>query len=99
MGTKTQILTNTRILRAFDSETATHLQNFLEEEGTPVHQGFVDRVERNPAGYKGGALKVHSRKGYSTDADVALLVAGRTPNTGSLGLENTDVKLLKYGAV
>ena len=98
-GAKTQILTNSRILRAFDEETGMQLQRFLEDEGTPVNQGFVSSVERNPDGSTGGALKIHTNKGYSLEADMALLVAGRTPNTGKLGLENTEVKLLKNGAV
>ncbi len=83
-----------RLLRGFDAEIGERLGEEMGKKGVAIRFGA------NPARIdKSAALRVSYEDGTSQDTDLVLFATGRRPNTASLELEGSGVKLAADGAV
>ncbi|MDH3667581.1 MAG: glutathione-disulfide reductase [Paracoccaceae bacterium] len=96
MGVKvTQVYRRDPILRGFDEDIRTHVQDAMRGRGVEIlTREDVDRIAGKP-----GALTVHLTSGSSRQVGLVLYATGRVPNTGGLGLEEAGVRLTGNGAV
>lgn len=99
LGTEvTQIIRRDKILRGFDDDIRTTIQESMIEHGIRIIiNAQPTAIEKTPEG-----LKVHVQGGDTsevvvTDA-VGLTATGRKPNLDNLGLENAGVEV-KNGAI
>ncbi len=84
-----------KVLRGFDIDVRTHLQEALVTRGIIVHANAVPlAVERESYGYR---MKLDTAAEIVTDQ--VLWATGRAPNTSGLGLEEVGVALGPNGAV
>ncbi len=84
-----------QILRGFDNEIRSHVFEAMSERGIEIRLGEkVSRIEEAPYG-----LKARSNSGRERDFDLVMYATGRRPNTSSLGLERTGVKLGRKGEI
>jgi glutathione reductase (NADPH) len=84
----TQIIRNDKILRGFDEDLQTEIQQAMGNHGIKIlNNSEITGIEKTDSGLK-----------VTVDA-VSLAATGRKPNTQKLGLENTKVQLDKNGAV
>jgi glutathione reductase (NADPH) len=93
LGTKvTQIIRPETILRGFDHDLRSAIQDGMKHHGIEIINNTQDISIAKTA--TGVAVTVTTKDGKSTIlADVVSLAAlGRKPNTHNLGLENVDVK-------
>lgn len=96
----TQIIRSDKILRGFDEDLQTEIQQAMGNHGIKIiNNSEITNIEQTDTG-----LKVTVRG--DSDAEetvivdaVSLAATGRKPNTGKLGLENTKVQLDENGAV
>jgi glutathione reductase (NADPH) len=99
MGTEvTQIIRGDRILRGFDDDIRTEIQQGMMNHGISIHKGVqLIAIEKND-----GKVIVSVGAGDTVDTvivdAVSLAAVGRKPNTQNLGLEHTGVKC-RDGAV
>lgn len=91
----TVVYRRTGVLRGFDSDIRASVQEEMEAKGIDfVFDSIFEEVEKTPDG-----LHVRLSNGTVLQADQVLMAAGRTPNTGGLGLEAAGVELEENGAV
>lgn len=98
LGSKvTQIIRADKILRGFDSELRSILQEAMQQHGIRIFNNSQDiRIEKTSAGIK---VRAKGQTAPIAIADVVSLAAlGRKPNLDNLGLENAGVKVVK-GAI
>ena len=96
----TQIIRNDKILRGFDEDLQTEIQQAMGNHGIKIlNNSEITGIEKTDSG-----LKVTVRNNDDAEETVivdavSLAATGRKPNTQKLGLENTKVQLDKNGAV
>ncbi|MGU9952197.1 MAG: glutathione-disulfide reductase [Gammaproteobacteria bacterium WSBS_2016_MAG_OTU1] len=80
-------------LRGFDDDLRAHLANEIAKRGVAIHAGVA------PTGLRQNddELLVDFAEGEPLAADLVLLATGRTPQTATLGLENTKAVADKRG--
>jgi len=84
-----------RILRGFDGEVRSHLQDEMTARGIAFHTGSPPvAIER-----AGAAYRVRLASGAVIETDLVLMATGRAPNTKGLGLERVGVAVDAKGAV
>jgi glutathione reductase (NADPH) len=101
LGTEvTQVIRNENILRGFDEDIRTEIQQGMTNHGIKIlNNSEISSIEKTDSG-----LKVTIRRDEDAEETVvvdaiSLAATGRKPNTQKLGLENTQVQLDKNGAV
>lgn len=101
LGTEvTQVIRNENILRGFDEDIRTEIQQGMINHGIKIlNNSEITGIEKTDSG-----LKVTIRRDGEDEETVvvdaiSLAATGRKPNTHKLGLENTQVQLDKNGAV
>jgi glutathione reductase (NADPH) len=101
LGTEvTQVIRNENILRGFDEDLQTEIQQGMINHGVKIlNNSEITGIEKTDSG-----LKVTIRRDGDVEETVvvdaiSLAATGRKPNTQKLGLENTQVQLDKNGAV
>ncbi|MBD2412892.1 glutathione-disulfide reductase [Nostoc calcicola FACHB-389] len=88
----TQIIRGEKILKGFDEDIRTDIQEGMKQHGIQViNNNVVERVERVPEGVK---LTLSGENQEPVIADVFLIATGRTPNVDGLGLENAGVNFV-----
>ncbi|TVP60255.1 MAG: glutathione-disulfide reductase, partial [Nodularia sp. (in: Bacteria)] len=96
----TQIIRNDKILRGFDEDLQTEIQQAMGNHGIKIlNNSEITAIEKTDSG-----LKVTVRNNDDAEETVivdavSLAATGRKPNTQKLGLENTKVQLDQNGAV
>ena len=84
-----------RILRGFDGEVRSHLQEEMTARGIRFHTGSPPvAIEK-----AGTAYRVRLASGAVIETDLVLMATGRAPNTKGLGLERAGVAVDAKGAV
>jgi glutathione reductase (NADPH) len=92
----TLIYRGKEILSRFDHDLRQLLHAEMVAKGIHVRcVEVIDKVERRDD----GRLSVHFYSGDDLVADQVMLCLGRTPNTGSLGLEQAGVEVDEAGAI
>jgi len=81
-----------RLLRGFDAELGTRLDEEMRRKGVSV------LLNRNPSKIEKG-LNVTFEDGSIQKFDLVMFATGRKPNTAGLGLEAAGVKLAADGAI
>lgn len=88
----TQIIRKDLILKGFDEDIRTGIQEGLTNHGVRILQNQeVTAVEQVPEGLK---LTLSGENAEPVIADVFLVATGRTPNVDGLGLENAGVDVV-----
>jgi glutathione reductase (NADPH) len=91
----TQLYRGQTLLKGWDMELRTRLQDAMVADGITVHTNAIfSRIER-----RGAALHAHLSDGTTVETDLILHAIGRFPNTAGLGLERAGVALGTNGAV
>ncbi len=96
----TQVIRNDKILRGFDEDLQTEIQQAMGNHGINIlNNSEITAIEKTDSG-----LKVTVRRNGDSEETVivdavSLAATGRKPNTQKLGLENTKVQLDQNGAV
>lgn len=85
------------VLEGFDSTIQKALRKQMEDDNITLYDDeIIDRIEKQ----SDDKLVIHFKDGNSiSDVDELLWAIGRRPNTDTIGLENTDVKLDPRGMV
>lgn len=93
LGTQvTQIIRKDWILRGFDQDIRTGIQDGMTQHGIRfLTNTVVKQIERVPEGLK---LMLSGDHSESLTADVVLAATGRVPYVDGLGLENTGVEVV-----
>ena len=91
----TVVLRGEKVLRGFDDEARSHLQDQLEGQGIR----FITGAAIAEIGARRDGLTVTLDVGQVLDANAVLRAIGRRPNTAGLGLEAAGVLLDAGGAV
>ncbi len=98
-GTKVTVLQrNKRIIPDEEPEISDALMQYLQEEGIKIYTG----VEIKSVRKEGDQVLVSftsNENEFEIKSEKLLMATGRTSNTKDLGLENTDIKTSKNGAV
>lgn len=88
----TQIVRGDLILKGFDADIRTNIQQGMTHHGIRIiNNTVVKEVERVPEGLK---LMLAGEDEEPITADVVLVATGRVPYVEGLGLENTEVDLI-----
>jgi glutathione reductase (NADPH) len=88
----TQITRGDKILRGFDEDIPTEIEEGMTNHGIRlIKNNVVKTVERVPEGFK---LTLSGEEQQPVIADVFLVATGRTPNVDGLGLENAGVDVV-----
>jgi glutathione reductase (NADPH) len=88
----TQVIRKDKILKGFDDDIRTGIQNGMSQHGIRfLTNTVVEKIERVPAGLK---LTLSGDYEEPVTADVVLAATGRTPNIEGLGLENAGVDVV-----
>lgn len=97
LGSETHLLCRRETyLREFDCMLSSTLVEVMQEEGPTLHTHSVPKaVIKN----KDGSLTLQLENEKSVTVDCLVWAIGRTPATGNLGLENSDIKLDKYNFI
>jgi glutathione reductase (NADPH) len=91
----TLIIRSGQVLRGFDQDVRATLAEELEKSGIKIRRDCqVRSIEQEPDGYS-----VMFDMGEECMADCVMAATGRMPNTATLGLKETGVKLDSKGAV
>jgi glutathione reductase (NADPH) len=98
MGSEvTQIVRASQILRGFDQDIRTEIQDAMQRHGINIVSNVQDlKIEKTDAGLE-IVVQGESEKAVIVDA-VSLAATGRKPRLEKLGLENTHVKVVN-GAI
>ena len=93
----TQIIRADRILRGFDGDIRSTLQEAMQQHGIQIFNNSQDiKIEKTPEGIK---VTAKGETEQVAIADVVSLAAtGRKPNLDNLALENAEVEVVK-GAI
>jgi glutathione reductase (NADPH) len=84
-----------RVLRGFDEELQTHLEEELAQSGLTLHpERRIAQIERVPQG-----LRVSFDHGEPIEVDAVLKAIGRKPKTEGLGLQAVGIHLDHHGAI
>ncbi|MEA5582221.1 glutathione-disulfide reductase [Nodularia harveyana UHCC-0300] len=96
----TQIIRHDKILRGFDEDLQTEIQQAMGNHGIKIlTNNEITAIENTDSGLKVTVRgKGDAEETVIVDA-VSLAATGRKPNTEKLGLENTKVQLDENGAV
>lgn len=97
-GVEVTIVCRSRLLPAAEPEIGTALGGYLREEGINLVEGIrYESIEQTDAG---ATLHIH-RNGQSDElkAERILIAAGRTPNTETLGLEESGIATSDGGGI
>ncbi len=96
LGAKTTVLyRGEQVLRGFDGDVRTFLQQELVKKGIDVRcRTDVARIDKGP-----GGLTVTLKDGATIACDQVLYATGRRPLTRNMGLEKVGVALDEAGAV
>lgn len=99
LGTEViQIIRGDKILRGFDEEIRTHVQDaMIQRDVTILANTQVERLEKTSEGVRLFLSGEHAPGSVTVDAAV-LFAIGRAPNTADLRLENAGVETV-FGAV
>ena len=92
----TQIPRADKVLRGFDEDIRSHLQDEMAKRGVKLLGG---RQVTSIAKRADGGLDLTLDDGSSVACDQVLYATGRAPNTKGLGLEQAGVELTANGAV
>ncbi|MFN6562714.1 MAG: glutathione-disulfide reductase [Nostoc sp. ChiSLP01] len=88
----TQITRGEKILKGFDEDIRTDIQEGMKQHGIQlINNHVVEKVERVPEGVK---LTLSGEDREPVIADVFLIATGRIPNVDGLGLENVGVDVV-----
>ncbi|MBD2727882.1 glutathione-disulfide reductase [Nostoc sp. FACHB-892] len=88
----TQITRGDKILRGFDEDIPTEIEEGMTNQGIRlIKNNVVKTVERVPEAFK---LTLSGEDQQPVIADVFLVATGRTPNVDGLGLENAGVDVV-----
>ena len=88
----TQIIRKDLILRGFDSDIRTEIQQGMTHHGIQmIPNTIVKQVEQVPEGLK---LSLSGEHNEPIIADVFLAATGRVPYVDGLGLENADIEIV-----
>ncbi|MCM0591780.1 MAG: glutathione-disulfide reductase [Gloeotrichia echinulata IR180] len=88
----TQITRGEKILKGFDEDVRTGIQEGMINHGVRILQNtLVTAIEQVPEGLK---LSLTGEHEESVIADVFLVATGRSPNIDGLGLENAGVNVV-----
>ncbi|MBE9050510.1 glutathione-disulfide reductase [Nostocales cyanobacterium LEGE 11386] len=101
MGSEvTQVIRNEKILRGFDEDLRTEIQQAMGNHGIKIlNNSQLIAIEKSDTGIKVTVRRDgESEETVVADA-VSLAATGRKPNTQKLGLENTKVQLDAEGAI
>jgi glutathione reductase (NADPH) len=91
----TQLYWGPLFLRGFDYDCRETLADEMKKRGIDLRfNADIQEIEKTSAG-----LRATLNGGATIEADQILYATGRVPNTGSLGLDNVDVRMEKSGAV
>ncbi len=84
-----------QILRGFDDEARGHVAELMQGQGIDLHVGAdVERMEKRK-----DCIWVKTTDGHEIDVDAVVYATGRKPNSGDIGLEDTGVKLGRFGEI
>ena len=98
LGTKVRVIQRSgQILSKEDKDMADTIMETLQNEGVKIHLNtqVVDARQKN--GVRSVIVEDKNGKRSTYTADTVLLAQGRTPNTGSLGLDKIDVAMTPGG--
>ncbi|MGF1486408.1 MAG: glutathione-disulfide reductase [Prochloraceae cyanobacterium] len=98
LGTQvTQIIRADRILRGFDGDLRSTIQEAMEKHGIRIFNNSNEiAIEKSDAGVK--VISRADNKEIAVADVVSLAATGRKPNLDNLGLENTKVEIVE-GAI
>jgi len=83
------------VLRSFDRETVSHLEELYRKEGLHLHPyQEVQSVKKQSQGYQ-----LNLSDGSFLQVDLFIWAVGRKPMTDSLGLETTGVRVNEQGYI
>ena len=91
----TEAIRAPHILRGFDGEVRTHLQEEMTKRGVKFRTG----VWPTAVARAGQAFAVTFNDGSTLETDLVMFATGRAPNTKGLGLERAGVKTDAKGAI
>ncbi|MBV8169812.1 MAG: glutathione-disulfide reductase, partial [Alphaproteobacteria bacterium] len=91
----TEAIRAPHILRGFDGEVRTHLQEEMTKRGVKFRTG----VWPTAVARAGKAFTVTFNDGSTLETDLVMFATGRAPNTKGLGLERAGVKTDAKGAI
>lgn len=91
----TQVIRREHVLRGFDEEVRTTLQQELTKKGIIFRTNTEIVAIEQGAGY----LRCHTAAGEAIEADAVMYATGRMPNTRNLGLAEVGVTQNKAGAI
>lgn len=95
LGSETTLVVRSRLLRGFDHDLGTQLDQAMEEQGVKRAYGVnIVRIEKTARG-----LVAHLDDGGTLEADSIMYATGRSPNTRGMGLEEVGVKLGPGGEI
>jgi len=90
------VIRRDEVLRGFDNECRTFLQDQMKEAGINFHLNTtIEEVKKDSS----GVLDCRLKNGESISVDQLICATGRAPNTKNLGIEDTAVELNKDGAI
>jgi len=92
----TQIFRADKVLRGFDEDIRSHLQDEMAKRGVTLLNG---RQVTSIAKRADGTLDLTLDDGSSVACDQVLYATGRHPNTQGMGLEQAGVELTANGAI
>ena len=84
-----------KILKGFDSEVATERMEQMKNKGVK----FLTQIFPKDISYQNGKFEVFYHKKKKKSYDLVMEAVGRVPNTKTLNLKNTDVKINNNGAI
>lgn len=94
-GTEVHIvIRKEKVLRGFDSECASYLQEQMTKAGIKFHTGTnITKIEKEKS------LVVHLDNKETLSVDQVIMATGRSPYTEKLGLESASIKTDSDGAI
>ncbi len=90
-----QIYRGEKILRGFDDDIRTHVENCMRDRGVII----TNNVQLSSISKMKNGLQVCLSNGEKDRVDQVLLAVGRQPKIGTLGLDNVGLKITKTGAI
>lgn len=96
----TQIIRDRLILRGFDEDVRTHLQDQMTRQGIKFYTGIDDTSLHLTKTQEGIKVEFQDKAGASHSLlfDVVLAATGRRPNLGPLNLDRAGIEV-KHGAI
>ena len=97
LGTQVHIvIRRDLILRGFDADIRTKLQEEMHKRGITFHTNVNPKSFTKNAD---GSVTTHLDNGENITTEITLMATGRKPHTDTLGVEFTNIKRDKSGAV